>query len=240
MFTIKLTEINKSFELNQDSKNTFLARLLKLNFGKKNYKKVLEDISLEINSGEFVCFIGNNGSGKSTLLRVISGIYKDCSGTVETKGKIVSLINMSAGMKERLSMRENIYLVCSLFGLSKKETDLRINDICEFSDLQNYVDVKIYKFSSGMLQRLAFSIAIHCDPDILILDEVFEVGDKNFRAKSSRKIHDLILNNKNVLLVTHGMEMIRDNGTRVIWLENGKIRMDGETKTVVDKYLESN
>ncbi|MEI6058991.1 MAG: ATP-binding cassette domain-containing protein, partial [archaeon] len=190
-----------------------------------------------LNAGEVLGIVGDNGSGKSTLLRIISGIYKNYSGKVILDGKVVSLINLNVGLKERLTLRQNVFLCCSLFGLSRNEIKKRLKPIVVFSELENYIDTKIYQLSEGMRQRLAFSIAIHCNPDILILDEVFEVGDEEFRAKSGEKIIEMVKNGCSVVLVSHDLEMVRKYCKRVIWIDKGRIVMDGESRKVVDAYV---
>jgi ABC-type polysaccharide/polyol phosphate transport system ATPase subunit len=208
-------------------------------FSKQNNKKpvdALKKVSFSANSGEIIGIIGKNRSGKSTLLRTISGIYEPDSGKIETNGKIISLINLNIGMHDRLTLKDNVYLCSSLFGMSRKDTKSNFNSIIEFAELKDFVDEQIYKFSEGMKQRLAFSIAIHCNPDILLLDEVFEVGDESFKKKSADKIKELIQKGASVLLVSHDLEMIEKHLPKLIWMDKGTIKKQGATKEVLEAY----
>ena len=240
MERIIIREVGKKFKIGFKKGQSALARFVSLFSGREARRIIwaLNNISFKVDEGEIVGIIGKNGSGKSTLLRTISRIYKKNRGRVRTRGKIVSLINLNIGMQPRLTMRDNIYLCCSLFGLSQKEIKKRFSSIIEFSELENFVNTKLYQFSEGMKQRLAFSIAIHCNPNILLLDEVFEVGDKEFKIKSAEKIKELVKKGVSVLLVSHEMWMIEKYCTRVIWIDKGKIVKDGKTKQVLKKYLQ--
>jgi len=223
---VTVTNVSKSFRIGFTKKYSILARLLSLLNTREPKKKleVLKGVSLTVYSGEILGIIGNNGSGKSTLLRIIAGIYREDGGSVAVNGKIVSLINLGVGLKERLTMRENIVLVYSLFGMNGKDLAEHFDTIVEFAGLQQFVDTKVYQFSSGMIQRLAFAIAIHAKPDILILDEVFEVGDQDFRKKSSDKIKELAAQGVAVIVVSHELDQIKKNCTRVVTMENGVLQ----------------
>jgi len=196
----------------------------------------LREISFSVEGGEVVGIVGENGSGKSTLLRIIAGIYDRDGGEVKTKGKIIPLINLNIGLMDRLTMEDNIYLCCGLFGLSRKETKRSFDSIVEFSELINFVNTKIYQFSEGMKQRLSFSIAVHCNPDILLLDEVFEVGDEDFKIKSANKIKDFVKSGVTVLLVSHELQLIERYCDRAIWLDKGSIVKQGKAQEVVERY----
>ncbi|MDP3027430.1 MAG: ATP-binding cassette domain-containing protein, partial [Nanoarchaeota archaeon] len=177
---IIVEHISKTFQIGFKKHQSALERFISLFSGKEPKKiiQALKDVSFTAEKGEIVGIIGENGSGKSTLLRVIAGIYDKDEGKIITRGKIISVINLRVGLQDRLTMKDNIYLCCSLFGLSQKDIKKNFSLIVEFTELENFVNTKIYQFSEGMKQRLAFSIAIHCNPDILLLDEVFEVGDE--------------------------------------------------------------
>jgi ABC-type polysaccharide/polyol phosphate transport system ATPase subunit len=226
----------KVFMIGQKSES-FLSKFTGILSGResKKNKNVLNNVSLNVCSGEIIGIIGKNGSGKSTLLRVIAGIY-DSGGEIITNGKVVSLIGLDIGMQHRLTMRDNIYLCCSLFGLTRKEIDIRFDDIVRFCELESFVETKLYQFSSGMLQRLAFSIAINCNPDILLLDEVFEVGDEDFRKKSATKIRELVKEGASVILVSHDLQMIQKYCDQVIWMDKGKLRKEGKPKEIINEY----
>lgn len=236
---INVENVSKKFKIGFKKHQGILARMLSLFSGKEPKKiiTVLDDVALKINSGEIIGLIGDNGSGKSTLLRCIAGIYRIDSGNIITHGKIVPIINLNIGMQDRLSMKDNIYLVGSLFGLTKKQINIRFNSIVELSELKDFVETKLYQFSNGMLQRLAFSIAIHSNPEILLLDEVFEVGDEEFKKKSSEKIKELVKSGASVILVSHELWMIEKYCDKTIWLDKGKIKEQGNTKKVLKEYL---
>lgn len=238
MESIIVDSVSKEFRIGFKKHQSALARFISLFSGREPKKilRALKDISFTVRAGEIIGIIGKNGSGKSTLLRIIAGIYsKDC-GRIGINGNILSLIDLGSGMLDRLTMKENIYLVGSLFGLSQKTIRQRFDSIVGFSELQDFVNTKLYQFSSGMLQRLAFSIAIHCNPDILLLDEVFEIGDKDFKKKSAEKIRKLVKNGATAVLVSHELWMIERYCSRVIWLDKGRIVKEGKTKDVITAY----
>ncbi len=242
MERIKIEKVSKTFNLSFKKNQTALQRTVAF-FTEKEQKKtltVLENVSLSVKSGEIKGLIGSNGSGKSTLLRIIAGIYPPDSGKITNTGKVVSIINLTSGLQERLTMRENIFLCCTFYGLSIKETKNKFDYIVSFSELEKFVDTRIFQFSNGMLQRLAFSIAVNCFPEIMLLDEVFEVGDEKFREKSSEEIKKLAKQGVAILLVSHDMHLIEKHCHKVIWLSNGKIKKEGETKKVVKGYLAEN
>jgi len=236
---ISLKKVSKKFKIGFKKNRSFLARIISLFSGRESKKDIvcLKDISLNAYSGEMIGVIGSNGSGKSTLLRVISGIYKQDSGTVKTNGKIISLINLNIGMQDRLSMKDNIYLCGSLFGLGRKTIAERLPSIIKFAELEEYLETKLYQFSSGMIQRLAFSIAMHCNPEILLLDEVFEVGDESFRKKSQEKIKNILDSGATIIFVTHDLENVKYNCNRSILINDGEMIASGNSEEVITKYL---
>lgn len=225
MKKIILKNISKSFNIGIEKKQSALAAAISAISSRESKKrfKALDDVSLEIEGGDILGITGSNGSGKSTLLRIMAGIYAPESGTLSVDGKVISIINLGVGLIERLPMRDNIFIVGSLFGMNRKSIREKFDSIVSFSELEQFIGTKIYQFSAGMIQRLAFSIAIHADPDILLLDEVFEVGDESFRKKSSEKIKQLARNGSAVILVSHDHELIERNCTSVIRLEHGRI-----------------
>jgi ABC-type polysaccharide/polyol phosphate transport system ATPase subunit len=244
-FKIYANNIYKDFEMNLVQDKGILLKMLSI-FRKKEKKKIsaLKDVSFEINSGENVGIIGRNASGKSTLLRIIAGIYSPSNGKISMEGKLVYLTGFGQGLKQRLTMKENIYLLGSLMGLSKRDIKKKFDEIVEFSELKDYVNAKIYQFSSGMTARLNFSIGVYClthhNPDILLLDEVFESGgDASFREKAIKKMESIVKKGAIVVIVSHNLNIIKKYCHKVIWLDNGRIIKIGSPKEVIDMYLKS-
>jgi len=235
---IKVDHVYKSFNVYYDRANTLKERLLFLARNKRREKRqILNDINLEIKQGETVALIGVNGSGKSTLLKLMTQIIFPNQGTIETKGKLTSLLELGAGFHPDFSGRENIYFNSSIFGLTRKEIDSRLDEIIEFSELKDFIDNPVRTYSSGMYMRLAFSVAINVDADILLIDEILSVGDQHFQEKCFNKMRELKKQKKTMVFVTHSLESVKNLCDRAIWLDNGKIRMDGNTTEVVDEYL---
>ena len=199
----------------------------------------LEHIDVIIKKGEIVGLLGLNGAGKSTLLKVISGIIKPTTGEVKLNGKMAPLIELGAGFDPELTGRENIFLNGSLLGFSKKELKERIEEIIEFSELNEFIDVPLKNYSSGMYARLGFSIATIYDPEILIIDEVLSVGEFHFQEKSLNKIMEMIGKGTTVLFVSHDIEQVKKLCEKVIWLEKGRIKVIGESKKICEEYAKS-
>jgi len=240
MKRIIVNNLSKKFKIGIRANRNALSRFISIFSGRETKKEILalKNISFEAESGEVVGLIGKNGSGKSTLLRAIARIYDKDGGEIITNGNLISIINLNIGLRERLTMRDNVSFCCSIFGLSVKQIRERFNSIVEFAELKDFVDTKLYQFSSGMLQRLAFSIAVHCNPDILLLDEVFEVGDESFKKKSAEKIKELVAKGASVLLVSHELDMIKRHCNKIVWLDKGRIIMKGKSKDVIEKYIQ--
>lgn len=235
---IKVDHVYKSFNIYYDRANTLKERMLFFARNKKREKReVLKDINLEIKKGETVALIGVNGSGKSTLLKLMTQIIFPNKGTIETKGKLTSLLELGAGFHPDFSGRENIYFNSSIFGLTRKEIDERLDKIIEFSELQDFIDNPVRTYSSGMYMRLAFSVAINVDADILLIDEILSVGDQHFQEKCFNKMRELKKEGKTMVFVTHSMDSVKNLCDRAVWLYDGQVRMDGNTKEVVDEYL---
>lgn len=236
---IIVENLTKIFKIGFKKRQGILARFLGFFSGKEPKKKLiaLDNVFLKLKKGEILGIIGRNGCGKSTLLRVLAGIYESYQGNFYVNGKIVPIIGLGAGMQPRLSMKENIFLVGSLFGLGKKTLKRNFNSIVEFAGLEKFINTKLYQFSSGMRQKLAFSIAIHCNSDILLLDEIFAVGDQDFRNKSAEKIKEIVKKGTSVILVSHELWMIEKYCDRVIWMDGGKIKKIGKANEIVKEYL---
>lgn len=234
---IIVQNVYKSFNVFYDKTNTIKEKLLFWNRSKKEVREILKDINLTIKQGEVVGLIGVNGSGKSTLLKLMTKIIYPNKGKIVTNGKLTSLLELGAGFHPDFSGRENIYFNASIFGLTKKEIDNRIQEIIEFSELDGFIDNPVRTYSSGMYMRLAFSVAINVDADILLVDEILSVGDQHFQEKCFKKIEELKEQGKTIVIVTHTMGAVERFCTRAVWLHEGKVRMDGDTKTVVEEYL---
>ncbi len=235
---IKVDHVYKSFNVYYDRANTLKERLLFIGRNKKREKReILNDINIEIKKGETVALIGVNGSGKSTLLKLMTQIIFPNKGTIETHGKLTSLLELGAGFHPDFSGRENIYFNSSIFGLTKKEIDNRLEQIIEFSELGELIDNPVRTYSSGQYMRLAFSVAINVDAEILLIDEILSVGDQHFQEKCFNKMRELKKEGKTMVFVTHSMESVKNLCDRAIWLYEGKVKMDGNTSEVVDEYL---
>ena len=234
---IKVEDVSKSFNVYFDKANTIKERLLFFKRNKKEKRQVLDHINLNIKKGEVVALIGTNGSGKSTLLKLMTKIIYPNSGKITVNGKLTSLLELGAGFHPDFSGRENIYFNASIFGLTKKEIESRVNDIIEFSELGDFIDNPVRTYSSGMYIRLAFSVAINVDADILLIDEILSVGDQHFQEKCFDKMRDLKRQGKTMVFVTHSMDSVKQLCTRAVWLYNGKIRLDGATEDVVKEYI---
>ncbi|MCI8470819.1 MAG: ABC transporter ATP-binding protein [Clostridia bacterium] len=235
---IKVNHVYKNFNIYYDRANTLKERMLFFARNKRREKReILNDINLDIKKGETVALIGVNGSGKSTLLKLMTQIIFPNKGTIETKGKLTSLLELGAGFHPDFSGRENIYFNSSIFGLTKKEIDARLEQIIEFSELKDFIDNPVRTYSSGMYMRLAFSVAINVDADILLIDEILSVGDQHFQEKCFNKMRELKAEGKTMVFVTHSMDTVKNLCDRAVWLYEGKVRMDGNTNEVVDEYL---
>ena len=236
---IEVKDLYKNFTVYYDKANTIKERLIRFGKGKKEEREILKGINLEIKKGDVVGLIGVNGSGKSTLLKLMTKIIYPTKGTVETQGKLTSLLELGAGFHPDFSGRENIYFNASIFGLTKKEIDKRLDQIIEFSELQNFIDNPVRTYSSGMYMRLAFSVAINVDAEILLIDEILSVGDQHFQEKCFKKIEELKAEGKTIVFVTHGMGAVKRFCTRAVWLHQGKIKMDGKTDEVIEEYIKA-
>jgi ABC-type polysaccharide/polyol phosphate transport system ATPase subunit len=234
---IEVKKMTKTFKLYSDKPNTLKERLVRGKKNKTEIRTVLKDINLEIKKGETVALIGVNGSGKSTLLKLMTKIIYPNKGTLETNGKLTSLLELGAGFHPDFTGRENIYFNAAIFGLTKHEIDDRLNDIIEFSELGEFIDSPVRTYSSGMYMRLAFSVAINVDADILLIDEILAVGDQHFQDKCFNKLEELSKGDKTIVIVSHSLDSIKRLCSRAIWINNGEIAMDGDSNKVIDEYL---
>ena len=234
---IIVENVYKSFDIYMDKANSLKEKLLFCNRNKKEKREDLKNVNLTIKNGEAVGLIGVNGSGKSTLLKLMTKIIYPNKGKITTNGKLTSLLELGAGFHPDFSGRENIYFNASIFGLTKKQIDERIDKIIEFSELGNYIDNPVSTYSSGMYMRLAFAVAINVDADILLVDEVLAVGDQHFQDKCIAKMKELKEEGKTMVFVTHSLGTVKDFCNRAVWLSNGEIKMDGEPNGVIKEYL---
>ncbi len=234
---VVIKNLYKFFNVYYDRANTLKERLIFWKRGNKEVREVLKNINLIINKGETVALIGVNGSGKSTVLKLITKIIFPNKGSIKTTGKIASLLELGAGFHPDFSGRENIYFNASIFGLTRKEINERIDDIIEFSELKDFIDNPIRTYSSGMYMRLAFSVAINVNADILLIDEILAVGDQHFQEKCMQKMKELKNQGKTMIFVSHNMDAVKFLCDRSIWLKEGKIELDGKTDEVIEKYL---
>lgn len=237
---IKLENISMRFNLgiekNFSIKEAFISVFDKSRRQKKTEFWALSDVSFDVKKGEVIGLIGSNGAGKSTLLKVVSGVMKPTKGKVTVNGQISPMIELGAGFDPELTARENIYLNGSILGYSKEFIDEKFEEIVEFSELRNFLDAPVKNFSSGMVAKLAFSIATVVDPEILIVDEILSVGDIKFQEKSKNKMMQMIKGGTTVLYVSHSLESIEELCDRVVWLEHGKVIKVGNTKEICKEY----
>ena len=234
---IEVKHMTKKFKIYYDKASTLKEKLVFWNKKGPEVRTVLEDINIEIKKGETVALIGTNGSGKSTLLKLMTKIIYPTLGTVVTHGKLTSLLELGAGFHPDFTGRENIYFNASIFGLTRKEIDNRIDDIISFSELGQFIDNPVRTYSSGMYMRLAFSVAINVDAEILLIDEILAVGDQHFQEKCMHKLHELKNSDKTIVIVSHSLESVKNLCDRAIWIYNGKVQMDGKAEDVVNEYL---
>ncbi len=235
---IEVKNLTKSFNVYYDRSNTLKEKIIFFKNSKKEVRTILDNINLTIKKGETVALIGVNGSGKSTLLKLMTKIIFPNKGQIKTSGKIASLLELGAGFHPDFSGRENIYFNASIFGLTRKEIDERIDDIIKFSELEKYIDNPIRTYSSGMYMRLAFSVAINVNADILLIDEILAVGDQHFQDKCLKKMLSLKKEGKTMVFVSHDMKSVEKLCDRCVWLKNGKIKEDGNSCSVIENYLE--
>ena len=234
---IEIRRLEKQFKIYSDKPMTLKERLVFWKNNKVDKRTVLKDINISIQKGETVALIGVNGSGKSTLLKLMTKIIYPTKGTVKTNGKLTSLLELGAGFHPDFTGRENIYFNASIFGLTAKEIDARVPEIIEFSELGELIDTPVRTYSSGMYMRLAFSVAINVDAEILLIDEILAVGDQHFQEKCYEKLKELKKSGKTIVIVSHSLDAIKDLCDRTIWIHEGNVKLDGETKKVIKEYL---
>lgn len=240
MNMIEINNITMDFKIQKEQIQSLKEYLVNLFKGKITYDtfRALSDVNINIKKGEVVGIVGRNGAGKSTLLKLIAGVLTPTCGNIKINGVIAPMLELGAGFDQDLTAKENIYLNGAILGYSKEFLESKYDEIVEFSELKSFIDQPVRTFSSGMMMRLAFSIATIVEPEILIVDEILSVGDAHFKAKSEERMKKLMAGGTTVLMVSHALPQIRDLCSRVIWLEHGKVIMDGDTQVICDKYEE--
>ena len=235
---VSVKNISLKFKMEQNRANSlkeFCVRWLKRDLKSEDFW-ALTDVSFDVEKGDVIGIIGHNGAGKSTLLKVISGIMKPTKGTIEAHGNIVPMLELGSGFDMELSGRENIYLNGAILGYSEEFLNEKYDGIVAFSELGNFIEAPLRTYSSGMLARLAFSVACIVEPEILIVDEILSVGDADFQEKSRARMMDLMTGGTTVFFVSHSLKQIREMCNKVVWLEHGKIQAVGKTGEICDKY----
>ena len=235
---VEVKDVSLKFKLEQNRANSFkefCVRWMKHDLKSEDFW-ALSGISFEVEKGDVIGIIGHNGAGKSTLLKVISGIMKPTKGSVEAHGNIVPMLELGSGFDFELSGRENIYLNGAILGYSEEFLNNKYQEIVDFSELGNFIESPLRTYSSGMLARLAFSVACVVEPEILIVDEILSVGDADFQEKSRARMMGLMAGGTTVFFVSHSLEQIREMCNKVLWLEHGEVQQFGKTKEICNLY----
>ncbi|MBQ6251930.1 ABC transporter ATP-binding protein [Ruminococcus sp.] len=235
---IEVRDVTKSFKVYLDKGSQLKERLLFRKRSRYEERKVLRGISFSVKKGEAIGLIGHNGCGKSTTLKLLTRIMYPDSGSIKMQGRVSSLIELGAGFHPDMSGRENIYTNAAIFGLNKKEIDSRIQSIIDFSELKDFIDNPVRTYSSGMYMRLAFSVAINVDADILLIDEILAVGDANFQSKCFNKLREIKSHGTTIVIVSHSLGQIEQICDRSIWIHEGLIKAEGPPKEIDLEYLD--
>lgn len=235
---IRVEDVSMRFRMSNDKITSIKEMATQFLQGKLKFKEfwALQNVNFDVKKGEVVGLVGRNGAGKSTTLKIISGILKPTNGRVSRNGNIVPMLELGSGFDYDLSGRENIFLNGAILGYSKEFLKQKYDEILEFSELGEFIEMPIRNYSSGMLMRLAFSVATVVNPEILIVDEILAVGDENFQRKSRARMLELMSGGTTVLFVSHDLNQIREMCNRVVWLDGGTVKMVGDAKTVCDAY----
>ena len=238
---IEVKNVMMKFKMSDEPLNSLKEIFTKAVTGKLKFNEflALDDVSFSVEKGQTLGLIGNNGAGKSTILKIIAGILKPTSGSVITKGNIVPMLELGAGFDLELTGKENIFLNGAILGYKKEYLESKYEEIVDFAEIRDFIDMPIRNYSSGMMARLAFSIASVVQPEILIVDEILAVGDSNFQEKSYARMKELMSGGATVLFVSHDIEKIEEMCDKVIWLDHGKIVEEGKAKKVCADYKKS-
>ena len=235
-WAVRVDDVSKKFRLYHERNQSLKSAILRGKTSRHDDFWALQNVSFDVAEGSTHALVGSNGSGKSTLLKCLAKIYWPTSGTIGYRGRMASLLEVGSGFHLELSGRENIYLNGSILGMSKKEIDARFDSIVDFSGIEKFLDQPVKNYSSGMYVRLGFAIAIHVDPDILVVDEVLSVGDSEFQKKSFDKFLEFKNLGKTIILVTHTMQVVRDICDTATWINQGTHVVTGDANNVVDRY----
>lgn len=241
MGSVIVNNVHKSFMLGQSKEPTALERVLGplLERETKRRIKALDGVSFSVGEGEVYGIIGRNGCGKSTLLRIVAGIYKSDIGSVTVRGRLIPLIHLDTAVKPRLTLRENVHLICALLGMDRPSILRHFDTIIDYAGLQEFTDAKWYTFSDGMKQKAVFAVGVHASPGVLLLDEAFSAGDESFRLKSLATVRRLAAGGTAVIMVGHNLESMNESCDRIAWIEDGRIAREGAPRQIVDAYLNS-
>lgn len=241
MNMIEVKNVSMRFLMANDRITSIKEYIMQVLKRKLQYREfeALRDVSFEVRKGEVMGLIGHNGAGKSTVLKIISGILRPTEGTVSVRGSVVPMLELGSGFDFDMTGRENIFLNGAVMGYSEQFLREKYDEIVAFSELEQFIDVPIRNYSSGMVARLAFAIATVVDPEILIVDEVLSVGDANFQEKSRKRMMELMSGGTTVLFVSHNLNQIREMCSRVVWLDHGQLKMIGDAAEVCDAYAQS-
>ena len=234
---IEVKNVTKSFKVYYDKGKELKEKMLFWKRNRYENRVVLDDVSFTIKRGEAVGLVGKNGCGKSTTLKMLTRIIYPDSGSITMHGRVSSLIELGAGFHPDFTGRENIYFNAAIFGLTKKEIDDRLQSIIEFSELGDFIDSPVRTYSSGMYMRLAFSVAINVDAEILLIDEILAVGDQHFQDKCFAKLEELAKSKMTIVIVSHSLDSIKKLCNRAIWINEGVVARDGNCSDVIDEYL---
>lgn len=234
---IEVKELCKKFKVYYDKGKQLKERVLFRSRNRYEEREVLKGISFSVKKGEAIGLIGNNGCGKSTTLKLLTKIMYPSSGVIEMKGRVSSLIELGAGFHPDMSGRENIYTNAAIFGLTRPEIDMRLDDIIAFSELGEYIDVPVRTYSSGMYMRLAFSVAINVDADILLIDEILAVGDAAYQAKCFNRLREIKAEGTTIVIVSHSLSQVEQICDRAVWIRDGLIAQDGQPREVIQNYM---
>lgn len=237
---VSVSDLDVTYRTTLEKRPTLKQAIVRMGRGKRSVRTIeaLKDVTFEVPRGTVLGIVGHNGAGKSTLMRTIAGIVPPTRGRVEVTGRTSTLLSLGVGFNRALTGRENIILGGLAAGLTKEELDERYEQIADFADIGDFIDMPMRSYSSGMGARLAFSVAVHLDPDILLIDEALSTGDAVFKEKAAQRMQELVDNSSTMLLISHALRTIINMSTEVIWLDHGKLMMQGDPEEVVDAYTE--